>query len=142
MRPEQQDALIDQALAQFQQLKPLQEARPLRALPPDVQALLGCLRARAFEEHFNVAAALDCAGVKGHATLVRFHHWLGLTPRAYLEQRRLEAAKLLLKHPELAISRIAWALGYDHVRSFNRAFKRYSSLSPSQWREKTSGENV
>jgi len=57
-----------------------------------------------------------------------------MTFDALQEQVRRARAMSLLSNPEMPIERIAEALGYSDVRSFRRAFKRWTGLSPSACR--------
>lgn len=55
----------------------------------------------------------------------------------YVNGRRVEAAKLALADPELAlksISTIAYDLGFASLGPFNRAFRAATSVTPSAWR--------
>ncbi|MFA7943476.1 AraC family transcriptional regulator [Pseudomonas brenneri] len=58
----------------------------------------------------------------------------GLTFEALLEQARRARTMGLLGNPGLSIERITQEVGYSDVRSFRRAFKRWTGLSPSAFR--------
>lgn len=58
----------------------------------------------------------------------------GLTFEALLEQVRRSRTMGLLGNPGLSIERITQEVGYSDVRSFRRAFKRWTGLSPSAFR--------
>ncbi|WP_245932435.1 AraC family transcriptional regulator [Isoalcanivorax indicus] len=45
-----------------------------------------------------------------------------------------ERACALLEEPRLAVSEIAWRLGYNDVSNFSRAFRRWTGQTPRQWR--------
>ncbi|MCP4441784.1 MAG: AraC family transcriptional regulator [Aureispira sp.] len=51
------------------------------------------------------------------------------------EQCRKDLAVLLLKKPELPISDIAYHLNYSSNAAFTKAFKRWESISPEQYRK-------
>lgn len=53
-----------------------------------------------------------------------------------LEGHRLERAKYILEKNELSIAQVADLLGYSERTSFGRAFKRWTGLSPQQYRDK------
>jgi len=57
-----------------------------------------------------------------------------LTFEALLEQVRQARTMSLLGNPDMPIERITEEVGYSDVRSFRRAFKRWTGLSPSAWR--------
>jgi AraC-like DNA-binding protein/uncharacterized protein involved in tolerance to divalent cations len=55
--------------------------------------------------------------------------------QAVLDDVRFEKAKRWLGDSSLSIELIALKLGYQEAAAFNHAFKRWSSLSPSQYRK-------
>jgi len=112
------------------------------SFPPDVRALLCCLRKHLYEETCNVNAILACSGVTSPSLHARFKYHVGTTIRRYLEQHRLKAARRLLQHDGLEIHVIAFSVGYTSYRTFGRAFRRYFGCTPTDCREKMSRENV
>ncbi len=58
----------------------------------------------------------------------------GATFRELLEEVRSELAQHLLRDTELPVSEVAWFLGYSDPTVFARAFRGWSSASPSDWR--------
>jgi len=58
----------------------------------------------------------------------------GLPPHAWLRQRRLERATIMLRKSDVAISAIAEELGYGSQTAFTAAFKRMTGATPTQWR--------
>src|SRR5262245_1828494 len=63
----------------------------------------------------------------------------GLTFTGILSELRVDLAKRYLLEEDLAISKIAWLLGYQDVTAFTHAFKRWTGKSP---REARAQENV
>lgn len=59
----------------------------------------------------------------------------GISIRDCILQMRMEKAKELLKEPDQKILDIAWSVGYQDAAHFNRAFKKTTGLSPSQFRD-------
>lgn len=53
----------------------------------------------------------------------------------YLNGLRIERAKVLLKQPFLKINEIADIVGYRSIVHFNRTFKRYVGVTPSEFRD-------
>ena len=58
----------------------------------------------------------------------------GTTVMQYCINKRIEAAKLLLKENRHSISEIGNIVGYDDHSAFSRAFRRSSGASPKEWR--------
>jgi AraC-like DNA-binding protein len=53
-----------------------------------------------------------------------------------LEEVRFSLAKNQLKNSALSLSEIAFSLGFSDLSAFSRAFKRWSGVSPKDFREK------
>lgn len=65
----------------------------------------------------------------------------GVTTQQYVNRIRLEQAReLLMEHPELQVSEVAYRCGFDDVASFSRAFRRTFGKSPSQHRNGVSSD--
>lgn len=58
----------------------------------------------------------------------------GTTVMQFCIEKRIEAAKLLLKENRHSISEISEIVGYEDHSAFSRAFRRYSGCSPKVWR--------
>jgi AraC-like DNA-binding protein len=67
-------------------------------------------------------------------TLARRLSGEGLSFSALLDSLRFDLANRHLADSELAISQIAWLLGYRDVGAFSHAFKRWTGKSPSKAR--------
>jgi AraC-like DNA-binding protein len=69
-----------------------------------------------------------------HRTLVRRLALDGLTFSGILDEMKIDLAKSYLKDDGLPISQTAWLLGYGEVSAFTHAFKRWTGMTPRQWR--------
>jgi AraC-like DNA-binding protein len=58
----------------------------------------------------------------------------GTSFRTIVQDIRYEAAKLLIRESDLTLAEIAIALGYAEISVFTRAFRRWSGVTPSEWR--------
>jgi len=67
-----------------------------------------------------------------HRTLARRLAHEGLSFTQILGELKLDLAKRYLRDG-LAVSRIAWLLGYQEVAAFTHAFNRWTGQSPRQW---------
>lgn len=58
---------------------------------------------------------------------------VGKTFHTFLTEYRMETAKELLRTPACRIYEIALQIGYTDVKYFNKLFKKYTSLTPSEY---------
>lgn len=63
-----------------------------------------------------------------------FAQWMHLSPRQYLQNLRLEAARRLLEHTDLSASAIAEQLQFASATHFGRLWKKSQGLSPAAYR--------
>lgn len=64
---------------------------------------------------------------------IYFKDKTGINFRDYILTARINYAKALLKGKEISISEIAYLIGYQDYRSFSRAFKKETGMSPSEY---------
>ena len=57
-----------------------------------------------------------------------------MTLTAYIEGIRMENAKELLKNEGLSIADVAASVGYLDTNYFGKVFKKYSGITPGQYR--------
>ena len=71
-----------------------------------------------------------------------FKNETGQTLNQYLTEYRMEKAKQLLADPRYKISDISSRVGYSDGNYFGKSFKKYTGLSPSEYRDKKEGEII
>ena len=75
------------------------------------------------------------------AGLSRFHfgrlfrRQFGISPASYVERSRLERAKVMIRHDQMALAEIAHALGFSDQSHFTRRFRRHEGCTPSEYRQ-------
>lgn len=72
----------------------------------------------------------------------RFKEEYGVTVNQYIVQKKVTAAKHLLRFSDLTISEIAKETGVDDPNYFSRMFRAVEGLSPSQFRKSWKPKNV
>ena len=83
----------------------------------------------------SVEAMADACGLGVTRFAALFKEILGLSPGDYLQKRRLEAARALLKtHPELSVAEISRRVGFSHGNYFARIFRQAYGATPAVWR--------
>ena len=68
--------------------------------------------------------------------LRRFQDALGHSPVQYAQQLRVERAKGLLETTRLSLEAITARCGYEDVASFSKVFKRWTTLTPREYRQR------
>lgn len=83
----------------------------------------------------SVEAMADACGLGVTRFAALFKEILGLSPGDYLQKRRLEAARALLKNqPELSVAEIGRRVGFSHGNYFARIFRQAYGTTPAAWR--------
>jgi AraC-like DNA-binding protein len=100
------------------------------ALRSAVEGVLPQLLPHARASISNVAKRLAMST----RTLSRKLREEGVAFAELLEETRAALAKSYLAERDLPVSEIAWLLGYREVSSFNHAFKRWTGMTPRQFR--------
>lgn len=60
----------------------------------------------------------------------------GYSWSSLLEEVREQLAEVYLDYPRLSVSDIAYQLGYSEISAFTRAFVRWKTISPTEWRSR------
>lgn len=134
MGPIDQQQIIRKELDE--QIRRLSTELPTEALPRDVQQMLECMHERLFQPSLDVDKVLEICEIRSPGIYRRFASHVGVTPRRYLEDRRIMAAMRLLTFPKLKIGLISFSVGYCDYETFARAFRRYVRCSPSAYRRR------
>jgi AraC-like DNA-binding protein len=65
-----------------------------------------------------------------------FKTFTGKTFKAYHNEKRIEAAKLMLQKPDARVTDVCFAVGFNDISYFCRLFHRFTGMSPSSYRKK------
>jgi AraC-like DNA-binding protein/quercetin dioxygenase-like cupin family protein len=124
----------ERLLALFVQIARRHIARPLRKPPTHASvAKARQLLDDTIERSATLADLAALAGVSRFQLLRSFVRETGLTPHAYVLQRRLNAAKRLLAGGN-GPAAVAHTLGFADQSHLTRAFKRQFGVTPGQYR--------
>src|SRR3984957_16404113 len=94
----------------------------------------------------NSHQAIDLDGAAAQAGISAFHFLrlfakvLGVTPHQYLVRSRLRHAARLLTGEDIAITDIAYDVGFGDLSNFVRTFHRAAGVSPRAFREAARGK--
>jgi len=80
----------------------------------------------------NLAAI---AGISQYYFLRLFKRSTGITPHRYLQQQRLEQAKVLLKQRQMTIADIALECGFANQTHFTKSFRQSTGVTPKTYQQ-------
>ena len=119
-RPGGQSQFSAQLSAQLAERDGLRDVQGWIADHPDGELTVPALARRAHMSPRNFARA--------------FRREIGVTPAAYVEAQRVEAARRLLETTTHSVAEVAEACGFGRVETMHRAFRRMLRVPPAQYR--------
>ena len=119
-RPGGQSQFSAQLAAQTAEREPLRELQDWIAGNLDADLSVPALAERAHMSERNFARA--------------FRKELGMTPAAYVESARVEAARIALESSATPVEAVALANGFGTVETMRRAFHRRLGVGPADYR--------
>lgn len=84
----------------------------------------------------SVPALAALAGMSERNFARVFRDEAGMTPAAFVERARIEAARRLVEASDVPLKRLAGQVGYANVDGFRRAFTRRLGVGPSDYRKR------
>lgn len=108
-------------------------AGPERLHPPHITRVLAAIEDQ-LHEALNLTDLARLAGVTTFHFIRLFRQALGRTPYQYIQQRRLDKARLMLATSTLPVGDIGAAVGFADAPQFSRAFAKHMGMSPTQYR--------
>ena len=100
-----------------------------------VSQLLKRIEERLFDSDFDVRNLLRECGLRDPNFLTLFATEVGLTPKAYILENRMELAGRILVSTDLQVWRVGVEVGFEKPGSFGRAFKKWSGKTPGAFRK-------
>jgi transcriptional regulator GlxA family with amidase domain len=104
-------------------------------LPPELSAAIAWM-------HGNIGstAAIDRIASSVSVSYTRlynlFRTHLNTTPLRFFNDTKMQFAARQLKYTAIGIKQIAYDTGFEEVAYFSNQFRRYSGLSPREYRRK------
>lgn len=91
------------------------------------------------EEHFDdpdfyMTSLVEAFGMSDKTIVRLIKSYLNIGFSEYLEQLRIQKARILLENPKLSIRAIAYESGFSSENTFYKAFRRIYKVSPSDYR--------
>jgi len=92
------------------------------------------------DKHFTEPIELDDVAAVAMLSKYHFHRSFtatyGVTPAAYLTQRRIERAQDLLRATNLTVTEVCFAVGYSSLGSFSSRFSELVGETPSAFQRR------
>lgn len=87
-----------------------------------------------FRENINREDVAAVAYITPNYLSKQFRNKKGMNLREYINQIRIEEAKRLLLTTNLSVSEVAGLSGYENISYFSTVFRKYTGMSPIDWR--------
>ena len=86
------------------------------------------------EKKLNIAAIAEHVCLSPSRLFHLFRQQMGMTMLQWRDEQRMTLAKELLLTTQMSIANIAYQVGFEDQLYFSRVFKKYSGVSPVQYR--------
>lgn len=93
-----------------------------------------------FAEKLNIDEIAEMVNLNVRSFLRRFKKATANTPLEYIQRVKVEAAKKKLESTTDTILQVMYGIGYNDEKSFRNTFRKYSGLSPLEYRKKYNRE--
>lgn len=93
-----------------------------------------------YEDKLTVDQLANIVHLNSRSFLRRFKKATDNTPLEYIQRVKVEAAKKRLESTTQTISEVMYGIGYNDDKAFRKTFKKYSGLSPIDYRTKYNRE--
>src|ERR1700730_15331946 len=87
-------------------------------------------------EQLSLTKVAKAVNISANYLSEKFKQVTGTNFVEYVARTQFKNACDLLRNPNLRISEIAFAVGFQSLSQFNRVFKKIARKSPSQYRDK------
>ena len=86
------------------------------------------------DDELSLTRVAKAVNISGNHLSEKFKQVTGVNLVEYIARIRFEKALDLLDDPNLRVSEIAFAAGFQSLSQFNRVFKKFSGKSPTEYR--------
>jgi transcriptional regulator GlxA family with amidase domain len=93
-----------------------------------------------YDSNLNINKIASMVNISSRTFLRRFKKATANTPLEYLQRVKIEAAKKKLEASTLNVQEVMFEVGYSDEKAFRNTFRKYSGLSPLEYRKKYNRE--
>jgi transcriptional regulator GlxA family with amidase domain len=88
------------------------------------------------QNQISVSRLAEHCGTSERSLLRHFRSHFGTSPLGYIQHLRVERAKALLEATQLSFDEVVERCGYSDVPSFRKLFKRETTMTPADYRDR------
>ncbi len=99
-----------------------------------VKEVVECIHHNLFDPQLSVKSLKTKCKIRDNNVSCQFKCETGIYLHSYIAMRRLETAVILLHDSHLSIAEVADRVGYRHLQTFYRVFRRYFRCNPGSFR--------
>ncbi len=97
------------------------------------------------EEHFaediHIRDLAGSCGLSESRFRKLFEEGINMKPADYLNMVRIEKACALIRQGDLSMEEVAYRSGYPTSSTFHRNFRRFTDMTPNEWKNKKGGRS-
>ena len=93
-----------------------------------------------YDSNLSINDIAERVNISSRSFLRRFKKATANTPLEYLQRVKIEAAKKKLESSTMNIQEVMFDVGYSDEKAFRNTFRKYSGLSPLEYRKKYNRE--
>jgi len=101
---------------------------------PSIQKAVNYINGN-LSDNLTIKSITKNANVSKSVLYKNFHEEFGCSVSEFINRKRIENAKLLLKKSELSVEDISQRLGYSNASYFSKMFKKCEGISPLKYRK-------
>lgn len=98
-----------------------------------VESVIGYISIR-MSENVTMSEIADALGYEYHYFSLLFNRYFSIKFKSFINLFRFQHACSLLSDSSRSISDVCFESGFETVRSFNRVFREYSGMTPTEYR--------
>ncbi len=96
---------------------------------------------RNYSQRIRVEALAEILGIDRMYLRNLFAQYVGMSTMDYIMNVRMTRAKELLSVSDISVSNVALSVGYADVLCFSKAFRKFTGVSPTEYRENRLEQN-